>query len=303
VLLVERSGAPKGVALMSARTALRRGGGMFAVASMCWFLSGPARALTPDGQAVSSKAARGVTYGGSTSADDPIVIRLSHDGMSVRRISTRLDPACTDGQPFGFFLDGPMNRAITASGRFAATGSDTDDFESGITARKTVSLNAKVKGKKITGSQHAHVDRVDAAGAVLATCEQTDTFTAISAGGKVFGGRTSQGGPVVVELNATRRVVRHFRIGWESSCTSGAMHVGETLIDFPLAGRRFGDDFTSINSMPTGEKETLDYSMQGKIKRARVTGTFHVKATEADAAGATFATCDTGAISYTASSG
>jgi hypothetical protein len=126
----------------------------------------------------------------------------------------------------------------------------------------------------------------------------------ISARGKVFGGHTSRGGAVVVELAARRKAVRHFHIAWQSSCTpSGSIQVGETLIDFPIARGRFGDDFTWTNSVSTGEKETLNYSLRGKITATRVAGTFRVKATEIDAAGATFATCDTRAISYTASSG
>jgi hypothetical protein len=313
-----------------ARTALRLSGGMFAVAWMCWLGTGPALASTPHGQAASSGAlqkvsatigwrpvasgsaaralattvARGVTYAGSTSADDPIVIRLSRDGTSVRRISTRYEATCTDGQEFNQFVDGPLDRTIGASGRFAATASGADDLGSGITARKTISLKAKIRGKKLTGSQQLHVDEVDAAGVVLATCDQTATFKAISARGKVFGGQTTQGGPVVVELAATRKTVRHFHIGWQASCTpSGAFQVGDTLLDFPLAGNRFGDDFTWNASAPTGEKQTLRYSLRGKIKRARVTGTFRVKATDIDATGVTSATCDTGAVSYTASSG
>jgi hypothetical protein len=312
------------------RTALRLSGGTFVVASMCGLLTGPALASRPHGQAASSGAskqpiasihwrpvasgnsaralatsvARGVTYAGSTSADDPIVIRLSRSGTSVSRISTRFEATCTNGEEFHNFVDGPLHRTIHASGRFAATASGSDDFGPGVTARKTISLKAQVKGKKITGSQQLHVDIVDAAGAVLATCDQTATFKATSAWGKVFGGHTTQGGPIVVELAATRKAVRHFHIGWQTSCTPpDDFQVGDTLVNFPLATNRFGDDFTSKASAPTGEQETRRYSLRGKIKRARVTGTFRVKATETDAAGVTFATCDTGAVSYTASSG
>jgi hypothetical protein len=110
--------------------------------------------------------ARGVTYAGTTSTDDPIVIVLSRDGTSVRRISTPIEATCTDGQRSRFFVDGHRRHAISGRGRFAATGSDTDDLESGVTARKTFSLTATVKGKKITGSQRAHVDMVDATGAI-----------------------------------------------------------------------------------------------------------------------------------------
>jgi len=200
-------------------------------------------------------------------------------------------------------VDGPLNRAITASGRFAATVSGTDDFGSGVTAHKTISLKFKVKGKKITGSHRLHVDRVDAAGAVLATCDQTATFTAISARGKVFGGHTSQGGPVVVTLAAKRSTVRQVHIGWEASCApSGDFQASETLVDFRLAGGVFGDDWTyNSPGLPPGESATASYSLYGKIKRSRVTGTLRVKTTSTDATGTI--PCDTDTISFTASSG
>ena len=314
---------------MFAHTGLWRGG-CLTVASVCGLLTGPALASTPNeltpsevgstmanssfgwrlfapansARALTPALARGVTYAGSTSAGDAIVIVLSRDGTSVRRISTRFEATCTDGQDFDQFVDGPSKRAITASGRFEAMASGTDDLGSGVTARKTISLKAKVKGRRITGSQRLHVDEVDAAGAIVATCDQTAPFTVISARGKVFGGHTSQGGPVAVELTATRKAVRQFHIGWQSSCTpSGAIQIGDTLIDFPIASGRFGDHFTRTISVSRGEKDTLRYSLRGTIKGARVTGTFRVKATETDATGATLATCDTGAISYAASSG
>jgi hypothetical protein len=247
---------------------------------------------------------RGVTYGGTTSDDDPVVIVLSRDGMSVRRISTRFRATCSDGQGFVNFVDGTLNRAINASGRFAGMLSGSEDLGSGVTARKTATLKARVTGKQITGSLRFHVDEVDAAGAVTATCDQTASFVAISARGRVFGGRTSQGGPIVVELAARRQAVREFHIGWEASCTpSGGFQVSETLTDFPLAGGRFGDDFTQSLSEPTGEGESSSYSLRGKLKRTRITGTLRVKTTATEATGATIAACDSGAVSYTARSG
>ena len=316
---------------MSARTAVRRGGGMLAVASMCALLTGSTLASTLDGPAASrpvasetafssagwrsvasgkparalatTKVARGVAYGGRTSANDPIAIKLSRDGRSVRRISTRFDATCTDSPGFVMFVDGSLNRKINAKGRFSGMLSGTDDLGSGVTARKTASMKGTVRGKRITGSFRFHVDKVDAAGAVVGTCDQTATFEAISARGRMFGGHTSQGGPVVVKLASKRNTVRKFHIGWEASCApSGAFQTSETLIDFPLTGGSFGDDWTyNTPGLPPGESETATYSLSGKIKRARVTGTLRVKTTSTDATGTI--PCDTDTISFTASSG
>ena len=155
-------------------TALRRVGGMLVIASLCALLTGPALASTPDRRAASSvatkttistagarsvawadaplalatKVARGVTYGGSTSGDDPIVIVLSHDGTSVRRISTRFEATCSDGPQFMVFVDGPLDRTINAAGRFIGMSSGTDDLGSGVTAHNTASLKGRGQGQE-----------------------------------------------------------------------------------------------------------------------------------------------------------
>jgi hypothetical protein len=275
---------------VSALSRLGRGAVMLAVASMLALITDSAMATSPHdppassvasptaissagwesstpGRALSTEVARGVTYGGSTSANDPIVVMLSRDGKSVRRITTRFEATCTDGAGFVMFVDGATNRTIDPSGRFVGMFNVTDDLGSGVTRRRTSSLKGKVEGKKVTGSFRFHVDHVDAASAVVATCDQTATFHAIAARGRVFGGRTSQHAPVVVELAAKRKVVRRFRIGWQSSCTPSetSLHVGETLMNFPLASGRFGDDFTENLSGPTGEKQTSRYSLRGRL--------------------------------------
>lgn len=322
---------------MRTRTGLRRTGGMLAIASICGVLPGPAHGSTPresaasrvtsgmsisaagwrsvasidSAPALASKVARGVTYGGSTSGDDPVVIVLSRHGTQVKRTHTQFAADCNSGNVLPFFVEASASLAISESGRFAGVRSSEEYFADDTTARETVTLKGKVKGKKMSGSLRLHADIVDATGAAVDACDQTATFTAMSARGKVFGGHTSQHGPVVVEIAANATAVHHFHIGWESSCTpswadepTGSFLVtGDTLRNFPITRDRFGDDFAQNSTQPNGARETLNYSLRGKIKRGRVTGTFGVKSAVADATGTTLATCDTGNVSYAASSG
>jgi hypothetical protein len=289
---------------VSAVTALRRTGGMLAVVSICGILPGSAF-----GSTLATKA-RGVTYGGSTSAGDPVVIVLSRHGTQVRRTYMQFVGKCSSGGVLPFFVTASARLPIGESGRIAATLISEQDLATGTKARETITLKGKVKGTRMSGSLRMHADIVDATGAAVDACDQAATFTAISARGKVFGGHTSQRAPIVVEIAANKKAVHRFRIGWESRCTptgavepTGGFLVGDTLRNLPIARDRFGDDFTQNFPQPSGARETLDYLVRGKIDRGRVTGKFRVKSEVADATGTTLAQCDTGAISYTASSG
>ena len=322
---------------MRTRTGVRCTGGMLAIASICGILPGPAHGSTPresaassvtSGMAVSaagwrsaasidsvpalsSKVARGVTYGGSTSGDDPVVVVLSRRGTVLKRTHTQFATSCSSGNVRPFFVEASPRLSISESGRFAGARSNEERFADGMTARETVTLKGKVRGKKMSGSLRLHADFLDATGTAMDACDQSATFTAVSARGKVFGGHTSQHGPVVVEIAAHAKAVHHVHIGWESSCTpsgaaeptGGFLVTGDTLRDFPIARNRFGGDFAQDATQPNGARETLNYSLRGKIKRGSLTGTFGVKSAVADATGTTLATCDTGNVSYAARSG
>lgn len=232
------------------------------------------------------------------------MIVLSRDGKAVTRIGTSFEVKCTSGKFLASLLDAQAKLPLGATGSFSSKQTATGDLGNGATARRTVTLKGVVKGRQLTGSAHVHHDVLDAAGAVTDTCDETSTFKATSSAGKVFGGTTSQHGPVVIELTADGKKVHHFHIGWQSTCTpSGFFQVGGTLLNFRIQNGSFGADFSQDFPEPTGEKETDSYSVSGKIKRAKATGTFRVKTTDADPTGATTSSCDTGPITYKTSSG
>ncbi len=285
-------------------------GGLLAVASVAGVLSGPALAAASAGRSSSDSTAtavtpvRGVTYGGSTSSKDPIMVTLSRNGSRVTQLSTQLRAKCASGGSDGILVGPRANYAIGPGGSFRGKEVATRDLGGGYSAFQTVTLSGKVKGLQLSGSAKAHADIIDPTHAVTNTCDRTVTFKAVASKGRVFAGVTSQRRPIVVELAANGGSVHHFHIGWQASCRSaGKFSWGDTLIGFPIVRGRFGDAFSQKYSTPSGGTFVNSYSLRGGISGPRVAGTFRWQETDSDATGATTDTCDTGPLSYRTSSG
>jgi hypothetical protein len=285
-------------------------GGLLTVASAAAVLAGPTLAASsagssPDRAATAVTPARGVTYGGSTSSKDPIMITLSRDGSRVVQLSTQLRAKCVSGAHDSFLVGPPANHAIRGGG-FRGTRVRTFPVVNKIySAVQTVTVSGKVKGLQLFGSVKVHSELTDAAHAVIDTCDRTVTFKVVASEGRVFAGMTSQGRPIVLELTADGASVRHFHIGWRASCRPSGIGFswGDTLIAFPISRGRFGDAFTRRFSMPNGGTALESYALGGGFSGPRIGGTFRWRSTEMDATGATTDTCDTGRVAFRTSSG
>ena len=251
--------------------------------------------------------ARGVNYGGTTSRQDPFVLVLSKDGKRITRITEAWNAPCKSGMVYPFTNNVASSLSITSSGAFKGARSGSLQEPSGITGQLQESVTGKVKGKKISGSLTAHVDMVDQAGAVVDTCDLSTRLALTSAKGTEFAGATSKGAPAVLELTRNRQKVNHFHIAWNAVCTpQGFGQFGEFLRNFPIKKGRFGDSWKSSYTDPTDPSaafSTQEFSARGKIKGARASGSFHTEITFQNVTGAAVATCDSGSLSWRASSG
>ena len=120
----------------------------------------------------------------------------------------------------------------------------------------------------------------------------------------VYGGRTSQGWPVVIELR-NRRLVAQALAGFDAPCTSGDSYSDWdrwTSLKVTRKGKfsaKFGPETQRFDDGTTAD-------FQGAISGARnragskFSGRWHFKATYYDTAGAVTDTCDTGNIRWTA---
>lgn len=255
--------------------------------------------------AASQAAKRGRTYGGSTSTDDPIVLVLARDGKRITRVSTSLETTCQTDNSLSRLMDSAVSIKVSKSGRFSGVERSTGDLGGGFVARDTVTLSGRVSGRSISGTVGFVAAVADGTGNVVDRCTVGPSrFRVVSAPGKVFAGHTTQGGPVVVELTPSRNVVNHFHIGWQSNCApDGFIQIGDTLTRFAIVGNRFGDTFEQEFNEPDGVVDRFAYAISGTLRGARMTGSFRVTFTETDQTGATTATCESGAMRFTASSG
>jgi hypothetical protein len=117
-----------------------------------------------------------------------------------------------------------------------------------------------------------------------------------AATGVVYGGRTPQGWPVVVELSKNRRRVVQTVIGLDVPCTSGDfIFTADPYTNLAVNKKRkfrasFGPYTTRHDDGTTADSEG---SVSGRLNRARtrVSGRWHLKITLYDTAGALTDTC------------
>jgi hypothetical protein len=128
---------------------------------------------------------------------------------------------------------------------------------------------------------------------------------AAAAAGTTYGGLTSQGFPVIVDVSRNGRQVVRAVIAIRLSCTSGDTAIIPdrwTKLDVSKTGKfaiAFGPE-TVRNS--DGTTTDFEGKMSGAFNRARTTisGKWQFKGTDHDTSGAVTDTCDSGSVSWKA---
>jgi hypothetical protein len=128
---------------------------------------------------------------------------------------------------------------------------------------------------------------------------------ASAAVGTTYGGLTSQGYPVVVDTNRTRRQIVRAVVVVEMTCTSGDSGLTSDIYRNVGVTKRgkFSISF-GPQTVRNDDGTTSDYegSFSGRLNpsQSRIFGTWRYKFTNYDAAGAVTDTCDSGRVSWTA---
>jgi hypothetical protein len=122
--------------------------------------------------------------------------------------------------------------------------------------------------------------------------------------GAVLGGFSAQDFPVVVEMNKTGKRLAQVGIAIRLTCTAGgAFTVPDRYRDLKVSKKgRFSISFTNTVRNADGTTTDLAGSVAGTINKARTRakGTWSLKATDHDVAGAVTDTCDAANISWSA---
>jgi hypothetical protein len=283
-------------------------------------LAGAVAALVTLGAAPGALAAKPV-FGGSTSGGEAIVLYTNKAAKKLSSAVIAWRAKCADGQGLPEtsqvtptttspgFSPGAEDLVVSrnAKGRFSGTQLFGLNFDN-ASAAVTVTLTGRLGAKAATGTLSAEATILDnATGNTVTTCRTGRLrWKASRAPGRIYGGKTSQGAPFVAKVDAKRKRVTDVLVSWEtSSCTpDGYIRYPEQLGNFPLASTgRFGDTWDDTVKDPDGGMTHYGYKLAGRLARSSARGTLQVAVTAADAAGATTMSCDSGGVSWKATTG
>jgi hypothetical protein len=265
-------------------------------------------------------AASGV-FGGATSDDEAIVLTTDAKAKRLRSAIIAWEADCDDGRlfpaaseltavaPSPGFTPAPDELLMSKNGkgRFSGTQFAASDLGAQVAAI-SVDVTGRLRPASARGRLRATVSILDTAtGTEVATCETGDvTWSASRGAGRIYGGKTSQGEPVVVRLDRKRKRVANLLVGWETSTCQPPdryMRFGERFTGFTVRGRRFGDTFDSSFPTDDGGHVAFAYDVAGSVSRRSVKGTLKITVNGTDASGASTIACDSGAVDWRTSTG
>ena len=118
--------------------------------------------------------------------------------------------------------------------------------------------------------------------------------------GRVFGGATAQGQPVVIELSRSRLAVKRTLTVINVRCTSGAQETWtDVYTGLKLRRGRFADSFRS-SFYDEGVEYQLSGSIRGRITRSDVRGTWTFSVSKRTVSTGETDSCQSGRVSYSA---
>jgi hypothetical protein len=283
-------------------------------------LAGAAIALATTLGAAPGALAADTVYGGSTSGHEPIVIKADKAGKKLRSAVIAWTADCSDQMTFS---DGssltpakgtPGIGAGTedlivkrnGKGRFSGVQAEAFSMGDGGAAAVTVKLQGKLGAKSASGTLSADVALIDSAGNPQGTCRTGALrWKAAHAPGRVFAGATSEHQPVVAKVDAKRKHVTNMLVSWDSaSCQpDGFAHYPESFTNFPVASGRFGDKWDDTQKTSDGGSVKVSYDVAGQAGKRAMRGTLRIGVTWMDPAGAVTSTCDSGGVTWKATTG
>lgn len=267
------------------------------VAALAGCGASAAPATAPAGVAVDH------TFGGSTSVGDPIVIQLDPRRGTVIRIAAIWDAPCVNHPDLITHYDlGPIDfkpsLSISASGRFAFTGQARTDLGTQV-AMATLKVRGTVRGRTISGLISLSGDIVESqTQQAVSHCRVSKRFKAVSAPNTIYGGVTSQNFPVVIQRVPSSAKLGLFRIGWLPNCANGGPVYRAYAFHGlpPIKAGKFAANFNYASGGLTG-------SLRGRILGAMASGTYRDRSKFFGPSGAVAGTCDSGPVSWKATSG
>jgi hypothetical protein len=265
----------------------------------------------------SDRTPLGTVYAGETARQSGnVVLRLTRGGK-LDHVDLTIGVPCNDGSGFLYgdhfgFADRPptsshlKSRGLSRTGTFRATGGWTGKASDGSDVRYVDVLSGKVTARAASGTLRVRI--FDTNATTHAPRYQCDTgslrWKLRSSPGHVYGGLTSQGYAVVLEVNARRTRVTRFWTSVRRECTPAATEFDGPFFDSSFALRQHGfqgivtDQFDAGGGLTGHDSDTL----VGRVGAYTASGSFRETGQYVDATGAVQRTCDTGTLTWHARS-
>lgn len=274
-------------------------------------------ALVAGGVAAPAGAA---VYGGTSGNQNAFV--LATQGRALTVAAVWVDARCDNGTTLTY--SGPIEFAdrqpaelqtdqnvvtgnrIRSTGRFTAKGGGRADYGDNV-GHVTETISGRVTRRSARGTIELVVALTRKADQQpVTTCRSGRVnWRGRSAPRRIFGGITTFGQPVVAVLRSDRRAVKDLYVGWSADCRPpGVFGLSDALVNFPISRTgRWGDAFEAKFPIEEGGGErTFDYTIRGRIRGSRMTGSLQVAVTDRNPSGAVTSTCRRGRHRFTATS-
>jgi hypothetical protein len=259
-------------------------------------------------------------YAGQPSGDSPFqfVLTLSSSGKAVSALTFHFDVACgTDFRSVDFGSAIPIDDMpeTLISGRHYLVGAKVarkklsgtfvgfDRVGETTLERMSATMTGTVKPGSARGRVAVEFIRIDTeTGATVAQCAKNLPWKALRNPGVVYGGKTSQDEPVVVELTRDRKRVSHAHLGWWANCQDGSGWT-EAHDEFDLQPFKLTPSgaFSKVFSFDFGGGSSEVERFAGKVGVKKASGTFQANVTIAGESLTN--TCETGKVSWKAVTG
>jgi hypothetical protein len=282
--------------------------------SLAAAVSGTAAALGSAAPALGADA----TNGGTPKYGAPIVVKADAKAQRLKSVTLSWFADCSDGRSYDGggqltpvvtvegFATGRRELVVSrnAKGRFDGRQMYASDLGDSISVVQ-VTVAGKLAAKRARGTLSVIIKISEkATGAAVTSCQLQGSWTATRAPGTIFGGTTSQDRPIVLRTSGGK-TVDDVITSWSAPCgTDGSFFSSpDHWVGFALkSGGRFGNPFSNDYAGQDGTKNHYDYSIAGRVRSADAKGSFQVKITSTDPAGAV-STCDSGSVTWKAVTG
>jgi hypothetical protein len=262
--------------------------------------------------ATASHGPPGGVYGGRSSQNHPMSLRLTRDGKRLRSWFVHVDASsCSSSPTRGYSMQLQLNSRhavrVRAHGSFAGTGRFRGRTQAGDKLDFKVAMKGRLGRTRARGRLRVFGPVRDASGKLIDRCDSGAVRWRLRRG-RVYGGATDNGdgGAVSIRLGRHGKRIKSFFIDLKFLCddsTDPLLSLNHLSVAVRRDGRISKHGFSGIPlKIPGGATVSGQFSLRGKLGRRRAHGSYRAFGSVRRPDGSTLH-CDSGAARWMASRG